>query len=756
MEPKSIKVTVETPDGKIHEVDIAPSDTSDDIKTKIEAKTGMKAPTQVLKKGGKELPEGRTVKDMGIREGDKLSVEVFRVPVTVNTMDGKQIKVMVDPTDTLGAIKQQLADESGLSPGNQRLFMGGDELADDGKTAEDYGIKAGSELDLEPKNIKVLIETPDGKSHEVDITPSDTSDDIKKKIEAKTGMKVPTQVFKRAGQEIPDGKTVKEMGITEGEKLSVEVFRVPVTVNTMDGKQIKVMVDPTDTLGAIKKQLEKESGLAPDNQKLFMDGNELGDDGKTAEDYGIKAGSELDLEPKKMVVNIEMPDGTTNEVEISPSDTGSKIKAKIETETGMTAPRQVLKHNGKDIFDGMTAKDAGLQPGSTIKVQVKKIPIKITTMDGEQISAMIDPSKNLSAIKKQISKDCGLPASNQRLFLNLHKLQKELTDDTKSCTDLGIKEGSELDLEPKTIKINAELPDGTSHEVEISPHDKADQVKAKIQEATGMDVPRQVLSFNGQELDSENKKSVKDMGIREGSNIKVDIFKIPITVKTKDGNSIRLKVEPTETVASLKKTLKAETGMEPKKQCLKFDKKELTEDRGALNKFGVQAESVLTLEPHMDSIIFVDIKKGSLFAVDRDEVIEKGALTPNQGNKLDFLEAVQDSASKEKILGHMKGSKTLGVAPQVVVEAMEIEDYDLAEAESVKNKFGVQLKKRSKNKKGEEFLFVDAKTGACGELSRKKYVDSGFVNDDRYNLDTMEYDQHILTIRNIFGVHHVA
>ena len=66
----------------------------------------------------------------------------------------------------------------------------------------------------------------------------------------------------------------------------------------MDGKKIPIMVDPTDMLRDIKKQLEHESGIPADNQKLSMNaGNELADDTKTAAYYGNKEGTELDLEP---------------------------------------------------------------------------------------------------------------------------------------------------------------------------------------------------------------------------------------------------------------------------------------------------------------------------------------------------------------------------------------------------------------------------------------------------------------------------
>ena len=760
LEPKELNVVVEMPDGKTHTIAVKPSDTSDAIKARIEKQTGMAAPRQVLKVKGKELPGGSaTVKDMGIQDGSAITVEVLKVPIVVNTIDGRQIKAMIDPSDKLGDIKKQLEGDSGVSADNQKLFFNGEELTDDDRKVADYGIQAGSELDLEPKSIKVTVEMPNGKAHTIEIKPSDTADNIKAKIADETGMAAPTQVLKFNGKQLPGGSTtVKDMGIQDGSKIQVGVLQVPVTVNTMDGKQIRVMVDPSDTLGAMKKRLEKESGLSADNQKLFLGGEELLDDDKVASDYGIKEGSELDLEPKSINVTVSMPDGTTHNVSVKPSDTSDAIKAAISAKSGMVPLRQLLKMDGKELPGGpATAKDMGIQDGSKIDVEIKTVPITVTTMDGEQIKAKIDPTETLGNIKKQMAKKAGLPASNQKLFFG----GKELADDGKSAAAYGIKAGSELDLEPKTVKVTIDMPDGKAYEVNIKPSDTTDMIKAKIATETKMEAPRQVLSHDGKELPSGTPTTVREMGIREGSNVSVGIYKLPITVNAKDGTVVKVMMEPSETVGAIKMAVQRKVGIESSRQCLKLGEKELTDAHAKLSECGIKAGSVLTVEPHLDPIVLVDIKCGTLFAMDRDDVIAAGILTLNQGNKFDYLETAKDSAAKEKILKTMLDSPTLGVATQVVVEKLDVEDYELEEAEKVQNMWGVKLKKREKNKKGEELIFVDPKTGACGELSRKKCIELKVITPvkngkhetlEEAEKDTMIYDKYITDIRQVFGV----
>ena len=762
VEPITYAITVDTHDGKTLTLVVEPTDTVISIKEAIADACRLPPDRQVLKlKGNKELgDDNATLEAVGVQDGDKLTVEPFKVPVTVNTLDGKSIDIMVDPYDYISDIKRSLEDESGLAAKNQRLFKEGEELSDLSKTAGDYGIKAGTVLDLEPKTITLNVKTPDGKTHAIEVKSSDTTDGIKAKVEDETGMKAGRQVLKHNGKQLPDGKSLKDMGISDGSNLDVEVYKVPITVNTLDGESIKLMVEPSDYISAIKGQLEKETGLAPKNQKLLMQGTELIDPNKTADEYGIKEGSVLDLEPKSINISVRTPDGKTHQIPIKANDSAEGIKAKIEEETGLAAPRQVLSFQGKELKDGQTVKQAGITDGSELNCDIFKVPISVNTLEGNKIKLMIEPSGSVADIKKQLEAESGLKASNQKLFFN----GTELADPNKSAESYGIKAGSVLELEPKVIKVNVKdnssKGGGKVHTIEVKSSDMGDDLKTKVAKETGIASARQVLKHQGTTIAGD--ATVKKLGISDGSELTMDLFTIPITVTTYDGKTIDLDVEPCDTIDTVKKVLQDKTSIETKRQCLKHGNQELSKGKQTVKEYDIHAGSKLLLELHADPIIFVDIKCGTLFAMEREDVVAKQALTPHQGNKLDFAESSKDSASREKIMEYMKNSPTLGFSPQVVVAKEDVEDYEMAEAEKVKNMWGVNLKKRERNKKGQEFLFFDPKTGACGELTRKKYLDSGFitvVTDDKgketlaeRETDGMQYDRYILELRKIFGV----
>ena len=146
-------------------------------------------------------------------------------------------------------------------------------------------------------------------------------------------------------------------------------------------------------------------------------------------------------------------------------------------------------------------------------------------------------------------------------------------------------------------------------------------------------------------------------------------------------------IEPIASIDSIKEMITSEIGLPAKKQLLKLGEEELRNGRARADQYGIVAGSTLKLELNEDPIIFVDIKCGTLFGLDREKVIEGEILTPNQGNKLDFNEAAKDSATKERMKKVMMESQTLGVNPQIVVKGLEVEDYEIAEKEEVKNKW---------------------------------------------------------------------
>jgi hypothetical protein len=370
----------------------------------------------------------------------------------------------------------------------------------------------------------------------------------------------------------------------------------------------------------------------------------------------------------------------------------------------------------------------------------------------------VEPTQSLLEIKKQIEVEAEIPADNQKMSMK----GKDLLDDSKSAADHRITSGAVLDLEPKVIRVEVQTPDNDTHFVDLKPSDQVEEIKQKISEKTGIVPERQVVKHRGFLV--PEKKSVVEMGIREGAVLNVEILKVPLRINIPDGRQIKMMFDLFEPLSLLKELLVGESKVPVKKQMISMDEgDEFVGDSKAVYFFGVRSGSILDLEERDDPIVFVDVLYGTLFGLDREEAIATGVITPNQGSHFEFVEATTANlnAEKEKMARAMLESPNLGVKPQVVVEKTDVEDYDVQEAEAVKNKWGVSLKKTQKSQRGTEFIFVDVRTEGVGYLDRKKLMDMKFIKPiglgknetlEQAEKDQQRYDFYVREIRRIFRI----
>ena len=192
--------------------------------------------------------------------------------------------------------------------------------------------------------------------------------------------------------------------------------KMKVTIRSVSGEEIQLEVEPSDTVEKLKESIQGRKGISPDQQFLIFAGRRI-DDGQTLAQHKVRNGSTILLvlksgrttHPTKeaMTVHIKTLGKETFDIEVEPNDTVETLKRKIQFRKEVPVDQQRLIQNEKQLEDGRTLAECGIQEGDTIYIILRLrgdkpvilfYPPSGTTLSNVTVSLKLDKGLAFTAV----------------------------------------------------------------------------------------------------------------------------------------------------------------------------------------------------------------------------------------------------------------------------------------------------------------------------------------------------------------------
>ncbi|XP_026795671.2 uncharacterized protein LOC113542375 [Pangasianodon hypophthalmus] len=149
-------------------------------------------------------------------------------------------------------------------------------------------------------------------------------------------------------------------------------------IKVLSGETTTVYVNPSATIGEVKRQIAPLFKARPSQLKLSISNGkilQLDHDHKTVSDYGLSSGSTVMLlicmTPVPFQVFVKNEKGQTKTYDITEDETVDQLMRKIYQKEGTPVDQQRLIYSGQQLECGRKLQDYNIVSGSTIYMTLR-------------------------------------------------------------------------------------------------------------------------------------------------------------------------------------------------------------------------------------------------------------------------------------------------------------------------------------------------------------------------------------------------
>lgn len=256
-----MQVTVTTPTGTSVILNVESDDSIENVRQKIRDELTTPPEQQLLFFGSTRLEDGQTLADYGV--GDGATIRLAYVPasglgmqVFVRNPSGSSfITLDVYLSDSTENIKTKIENTLGYLPSNQRVYYNGT-LMLDGYTLGDYNVQNESTLELivtAPGALQIVVRVlSTGRLYAIDIDYSDSIENVKTKVQDRTGFPPSQQQLYFAGRLLEDNRTLADYNIQNYNMVTL-VAAVPLTWTDATIASFVLGADYADAVAAARQ-----------------------------------------------------------------------------------------------------------------------------------------------------------------------------------------------------------------------------------------------------------------------------------------------------------------------------------------------------------------------------------------------------------------------------------------------------------------------------------------------------------------------